>query len=195
MKDCALVVVDMLYDFIDGSMACLHAEEAVQASLDFIRDKTAEPQETEEVIRGAFPILFVRDFHPADHCSFREQGGPWPAHCVQGTRGADVHETLAPYMDEALTFYKGYDREKEQYSGFEGLNEAGQSLYDVLDIMDIKNVYVCGIVTEYCVRNTCEDLLKAGFNVYVLQDALGYVDRTGHLETLPQLEAEGVRLV
>lgn len=195
MKDCALVVVDMLYDFIDGSMACQHAEEAVQASLDFIRKETAEPQETEEVIRGAFPILFVRDFHPADHCSFQEQGGPWPPHCVQGTHGAEVHEALAPYMDEALTFYKGYKQEVEQYSGFEGINEAGQSLHDVLDIMDIKNVYVCGIATEYCVRNTCEDLLKAGYNVLLLKDAIGYVDAEGHKQALPEMEAEGIRLI
>lgn len=195
MKDCALVVVDMLYDFIDGSMACLHAEEAVAASLAFIQEKTGEPQETEEVIRGAFPILFVRDFHPADHCSFREQGGPWPPHCVQGTRGAEVHEALAPYMDEALTFYKGYRRDVEQYSGFEGINEAGQSLHDVLDIMDIKNVYVCGIATEYCVRNTCEDLLKAGCNVLLLQDAIGYVDADGHRKALPEMAAEGIRLI
>ena len=195
MKDCALVVVDMLYDFIDGSMACQHAEEAVQASLDFIREKTAEPQETEEVIRGAFPILFVRDFHPADHCSFQEQGGPWPPHCVQGTHGAEVHEALAPYMDEALTFFKGYKQEVEQYSGFEGINEAGQSLHDVLDIMDIKNVYVCGIATEYCVRNTCEDLLKAGYNVFLLQEAIGYVDAEGHKQALPKMEAEGIRLI
>ena len=195
MKDCALVVVDMLYDFIDGSMACAHAEEAVQRSLDFIREKTSEPQETEEVIRGAFPILFGREFHPADHCSFKEQGGPWPPHCVQGTHGAEVHEALVPYTDEALTFYKGYDRAVEQYSGFEGINEAGQSLHDVLDIMDIKNVYVCGIATEYCVRNTCEDLLKAGYNVYLLQDAIGYVEEEGHRKALPEMEAEGIRLV
>ena len=184
----------MLYDFIDGSMACLHAEEAVAASLAFIQEKTGEPQETEEVIRGAFPILFVRDFHPADHCSFREQGGPWPPHCVQGTRGAEVHEALAPYMDEALTFYKGYRRDVEQYSGFEGINEAGQSLHDVLDIMDIKNVYVCGIATEYCVLNTCMDLKKAGFTVYLLKDCLAYVDYKGHLEALAQMSKDGIRL-
>ena len=193
MKDCALVVVDMLYDFIDGSMACQHAEEAVAETLRFMQEKTAEPLD-EDVIRGAFPILFVRDFHPADHCSFAEQGGPWPPHCVQGTRGAEIHEALAPYADEALTFCKGQDRVREQYSGFEGINEAGQRLQDVLDIMDIKTVFVCGIATEYCVRNTCEDLLKAGYNVIVLQDALAWVDPDGHRKALDEMGREGIRL-
>ena len=193
MKDCALVVVDMLYDFIDGSMACRHAEEAIAAALRFMAEKTAEPLD-EEVIRGAFPILFVRDFHPADHCSFTGQGGPWPPHCVQGTRGAEIHEALAPYADEALTFFKGNDRGREQYSGFEGVNEAGQSLHDVLDILDVKTVFVCGIATEYCVRNTCEDLLKAGYGVIVLQDALAWVDPDGHRKALEEMEKEGIRL-
>lgn len=193
MKDCALVAVDLLYDFIDGSMACSHAPEAVDAALRFIEEKTAAPRD-EDVIRGAFPILFVRDFHPADHSSFTQAGGPWPPHCVQGTRGADIHEALAPYADEALTFYKGYDRETEQYSGFEGINEAGQSLHDVLDIMDIKTVFVCGIATEFCVRNTCEDLARAGFKVIVLQDALAWVDAEGHRKALEAMEREGIRI-
>ena len=193
MKDCALVVVDMLHDFIDGSMACQHAEEAVAASLRFIEEKTSAPRD-EEVIRGAFPVLFVRDFHPADHCSFTEQGGPWPPHCVQGTRGAAIHEDLAPYADEALTFFKGHRRDTEQYSGFKAVNEAEQTLHDVLDIMDIKTVFVCGIATEYCVRNTCEDLLKAGYQVILLQEALAWVDEGGHREAIDAMAAEGIRI-
>lgn len=195
MKDTALVVVDMLYDFIDGSMACKNADNAVERSLEFIDKMTSAPQAGENEIRSQFPILFVRDFHPADHCSFAEQGGPWPPHCVQGTRGAAIHESLAPYASEELSFYKGYRQDKEQYSGFEGINEAGQSLGDVLDIMDIKNVYVCGIATEYCVRNTAEDLKKAGFTVYVLQDCIAYVDYEGHLEALSEMKKEGIRLI
>ena len=61
--------------------------------------------------------------------------------------------------------------------------------------MDIKNIYVCGIATEYCVRNTCEDLLKAGFNVYLLQDGIAYVDYEGHLEALAAMKKEGIRLI
>ncbi len=195
MKDSALVIVDMLYDFIDGSMACEGAAPAIEATLRFIDRKTLSEGVGEELIGERYPILFVRDFHPADHCSFTEQGGPWPPHCVQDTRGAEIHEALSPYATEEFTFYKGYRKDVEQYSGFEGINEAGQSLYDVLDIMDIKNVYVCGIATEFCVKNTCMDLHKAGFTVYLLRDCLAYVDYKGHLEALCEMTKAGIRLV
>jgi len=195
LKDSALVVVDMLYDFIDGSLACKGVEEAIANSVEFIDKMTSEPLDGPDVIQAGFPILFVRDFHPADHCSFVEQGGTWPPHCIQGSHGAEIHEALAPYATEEFSFYKGYKKELEQYSGFEGLNEAGQSLGDVLDIMDIKNVYVCGIATEFCVKQTCLDLLGAGFSVWLLKDCIGYVDYQGHLEALAEMDKKGIRLI
>ena len=79
MKNTALIVVDMLYDFIDGSLACQEADKAVENTVRFIENEHPSP------------ILFVRDHHPAGHCSFTAQGGPWPPHCVQGTHGADIH--------------------------------------------------------------------------------------------------------
>lgn len=197
MKDCALVVVDMLYDFIDGSMACKNAEAAVGESLSLIKKKIGEePAEgSEDVIRGSFPILFVCDSHPANHSSFTKQGGPWPPHCVAGTRGAEIHDSLKPYIEDELVFRKGENPLQEQYSGFEGINSAGQTLGEVLEMLGIKNVFVCGIATEYCVRQTCEDLKKGGFTVYLAKDALAYVDYAGHLEALAAMEAEGIRMI
>lgn len=195
MKDSALVVVDMLYDFIDGSMACQGAEKAVASCLACIEELTAKTDPDNSGVRSIFPILFVRDSHPADHCSFREQGGPWPAHCVEGSRGADIHEALAPHAGEDLCFYKGRDRDREQYSGFEGENPAGQRLHEVLELLEIENVLVCGIATEYCVYNTAKDLQAAGFRVSVVQDALAYVDEAGHRQTLEKMRQEGIRVI
>lgn len=195
MKDSALVVVDMLYDFIDGSMACQGADGAIAGTLKAIEKLTAGTDTDETGVHSTYPVLFVRDHHPANHCSFTEQGGPWPPHCVQGTHGADVHEALAPYVKEDLTFFKGEDPAREQYSGFEGVNPAGQSLGEVLHLLDIKNVLACGIATEYCVRNTAEDLLKDGFNVCVLKDTLAWVDADGHAEALLAMEQEGIRIL
>ena len=98
-------------------------------------------------------------------------------------------------MNEDLTFDKGCDRAVEQYSGFDGRNPAGQPLGEVLSLMDIKTVYVCGIATEYCVRSTCEDLLKAGFKVQLLKDCLAYVNEEGHRKALEEMAAEGIELV
>lgn len=197
MKDYALIIVDMLYDFIDGSMACRNAKEAVNETVAFIDGKTAPESEgdDENAIFGQFPILFICDHHPADHCSFKENGGIWPAHCVAGTRGSAVHDRLTPYVSEELTFYKGCDSSREQYSGWEGVNKAGQSVEEILDLMDINDIYVCGIATEYCVRSTAEDMLKAGKNVTVIEKALAYVDHEGHLKALEEMRSEGMEII
>ena len=194
MHNSALVVVDMLYDFIDGSLACLNAENAIKATLAAIDSKTKGQGGEEHEILDTFPILVIRDHHPADHSSFKDQGGIWPSHCVAGTRGSEIHQSLAPYASEELTFDKGCDRDTEQYSGFEAVNNAGQPLAEVLDLLDTTDVYVCGIATEYCVRNTCEDLQKAGFKVHLLKDCIAYVDLQGHQKALAEMAAKGISI-
>ncbi len=195
-KNTALVVVDELYDFIDGSLACINADNAVKETLRFI-DRNTDGQEGdgEVEILDTFPILFVRDHHPADHSSFTGFGGIWPVHCVAGTRGGEIHEDLQPYVNEELTFDKGCDRNCEQYSGFDGRNSAGQSLGEILELLDVRTVNVCGIATEFCVRNTCEDLLKAGFKVRLLTKALAWVSGEGHRKALGEMETEGIELI
>ena len=192
MRNSALVVVDMLYDFIDGSLACQNADNAVEETLKFIDSQTKGQGGEDHEILDTFPILFIRDHHPADHSSFKEQGGIWPVHCVAGTHGGDIHKDLLPYVREELTFDKGCDRETEQYSGFEGVNNAGQSLGEILELLDTTDVYVCGIATEYCVLNTCEDIMKAGFNVSLLSECIAYVDHEGHKKALQEMAEEGI---
>ncbi len=194
MHNSALVVVDMLYDFIDGSLACKNADNAVRNTLAYIDTQTKGQGGEAHEILDTFPILFIRDHHPADHSSFKEHGGIWPAHCVAGTRGGEIHQDLAPYASEELTFDKGCDRNTEQYSGFEAVNNADQPLSEVLELLDTTDVYVCGIATEYCVRNTCEDLLKAGFRVHLLKDCIAYVDIDGHKEAIEEMAAKGISI-
>ncbi|MBQ6710290.1 MAG: isochorismatase family protein [Bacteroidales bacterium] len=192
MKNSALVIVDMQYDFIDGSLACQNADNAVKETLKYIDSQTKGQGGEDHEILDTFPILFTRDHHPADHSSFTGFGGTWPSHCVAGTRGGEIHEALLPYVNEELTFDKGCDRTVEQYSGFEGMNSAGQSLGEILELLDTTDIYVCGIATEFCVRNTCEDLLKAGFKVHLLKDCIAYVDHDGHLKALKEMAEEGI---
>ncbi|MGN0191295.1 MAG: isochorismatase family protein, partial [Candidatus Cryptobacteroides sp.] len=196
MKDSALIVVDMLYDFIDGTLACQNADNAVDEALRLICSKTdGQEGNGETEILDSYPVLFIRDHHPADHCSFKDFGGIWPVHCVAGERGGEIHEKLRPYASEELTFDKGCDRNSEQYSGFDGRNSAGQSLSEVLELLDVKDVYVCGIATEYCVKNTCEDLLNAGFKVKLAVAALAWVDAEGHKKALAEMQDEGIELI
>ena len=194
MNNNALVVVDMQYDFIDGSLACQNAENAIKNTMKYIDAQTKGQGGEDHEILDTFPILFTRDYHPADHSSFKEQGGIWPSHCVAGTHGGDIHADLLPYACEELTFDKGCNREKEEYSGFAGVNSAEQSLGEILELLDTTDVYICGIATEYCVRNTAEDILKAGYRVHLLKDCLAYVDHAGHLKALEEMAAEGVNI-
>ncbi len=187
-RNSAIVVVDMLYDFIDGSLACQNADNAVKECRKFILSH-------KEHTWGEPPVIFIRDFHPSNHCSFAEQGGDWPVHCVEGTRGSEIHTDLQEFVEEDLTFFKGRNPQEEQYSGAEGKNLADQSLVDVLGIMDCEEVYVCGIATEFCVKNTAEDLLKAGFKVNLVKEALAWVDKNGHDKALKEMEAEGIRII
>lgn len=195
MKDSALVIVDMLYDFIDGTLACHNADNAVANTARFIDRMTEGQNGDASEILDTYPILFICDHHPANHCSFKENGGIWPPHCVAGTHGGEIHTDLKPHMRDELTFYKGENSLQEQYSGFEGINSAGQSLAEVLELLDIKNVYVCGIATEFCVKSTCEDFKKNGFQVTILSEALAYVDKQGHIDTLARMRDEGFTIL
>ena len=180
----------MLYDFIDGSMACENAKEAVKASSDYIN---ANPIQK---------VFYVCDCHPADHCSFKENGGQWPAHCVEGTHGAEIHKAFSKIINAKNrpeagrnVFFKGRDPKKEQYSGFEGVNAEGKSLDSVLTDMNggaKGTVTVSGIATEFCIKETCLDLLKAGYKVILLTDALGYVDKANHYKTIEELQEKGI---
>ena len=138
--------------------------------LTFIQTKTKGLKGEEHEILDTFPILYIRN----------DEG--------------QICKELAPYIAEELTFDKGCDKAVEQYSGFEGVNEAGQSLGEILELLDTTDVYVCGIATEYCVRNTCEDLLKAGFKVHLLKDCIAYVDHDGHLKALKEMEEQGIHI-
>ena len=191
----ALIVVDMLNDFIDGSMACLNAKEAVRETAAFIDRNTSSSGNDEEGIFGQFPVMFICDHHPSGHCSFTEQGGPWPVHCVMNTRGSAIHDLLMPYVTEELTFYKGCDKAREQYSGWEGTNHAGQTVGEVLELLDIDNVIVCGIATEFCVKATAEDLLGAGKKVSVLEKALAYVSEEGHAAAIAEMKGRGMAII
>ncbi|HYW23873.1 MAG TPA: nicotinamidase [Terriglobales bacterium] len=111
-----------------------------------------------------------RDWHPPDHISFQAQGGPWPVHCVAGTRGAEFHADLEADRI-AKVFSKGTDPRQEAYSAFDRTG-----LADWLRDRHIGRLYVAGLATDYCVRASVLDARREGFDVAVLEDGIGAVD-------------------
>ncbi len=117
-----------------------------------------------------YPVFVTRDWHPPNHCSFREHGGIWPVHCVAGTHGAE-HPPNFPVSASALPIHKATTPEAEAYSAFEGT-----SLETQLRNAGIRRLFVGGLATDYCVLNTVKDGLAAGFHVCVLLDGIRAVN-------------------
>jgi nicotinamidase/pyrazinamidase len=115
-------------------------------------------------------VVATRDWHPPDHASFEAQGGPWPVHCVRGTKGAEFHPAMAGIHLNAVVDV-GQGRDDEGYSGFEG-----SELARILRDYDVDEVYVCGLATDYCVRASAIDACKEGFDVTVVEDAVRGVE-------------------
>jgi nicotinamidase/pyrazinamidase len=158
--DC-LVIVDVQNDFLPGgSLAVPSGDRVVPVLNGYLR----------VFANHILPIFATRDWHPSDHCSFREQGGPWPAHCVANTVGAAFSSALA-LPPETIVISKGSDARHEAYSGFQGTDLAEQ-----LRRKDIRRVFIGGVATEYCVLATVNDALLAGFEVVLLSDAIAAME-------------------
>ena len=175
----ALIVVDVQNDFCPGGALAVPGGDLVVAPL--LRSIA--------LFREAhLPVFFTRDWHPPDHCSFREQGGPWPVHCVAGTQGARFHPELCP-IPETEVISKASPSE-EAYSGFQGTDLAAR-----LRGQGVRRVLVGGLATDYCVKATVEDAMKEGFAAVILTDAVRAVDlKPGDGErALEGLERAGAR--
>jgi nicotinamidase/pyrazinamidase len=157
----ALLIVDVQRDFLPGGTLAVPEGGAVIPVLNrCIR---------EFVFRG-LPVFATRDWHPIDHCSFRSQGGPWPEHCVAGTPGAEIPQSLK-LPDTAQVISKANSQEQDAYSGFQGTD-----LLARLRARGCCRVFVGGLATDYCVKWTVLDALSNDLAVVVLEDAIRPVD-------------------
>lgn len=116
-------------------------------------------------------VIATRDWHPQVTKHFKQFGGQWPSHCVQNTWGAQFHPDLQ-LPTETVIISAGMSEDKQGYSGFEGVDPKGKSLYDVLKSKHTINLLIGGLATEYCVKMTVLDALEYGFKVKLLIDAI-----------------------
>lgn len=110
-------------------------------------------------------VVATRDWHPPDHLSFAEQGGPWPVHCVRDTPGAQLHPEIETVRIDAIVD-AGRESDHEGYSGFEHTN-----LERLLREHEAGTVHIGGLALDYCVKATALDAKRAGFDVVVHRDA------------------------
>ena len=174
----ALIIVDMQKDFMPGGALPVPDGDRIIPKVEEYIKKFKK--------RGAL-IIATRDWHPPNHISFREQGGPWPKHCIQNTEGA---EFVVKLPEDAIIISKADKPDKEAYSGFEGTN-----LAEILKERGIKKVYICGVATEYCVKATALDAIKHGFEVYILKDAIKGINPEDEKKALKELEEKGAKII
>jgi nicotinamidase/pyrazinamidase len=175
----ALVLVDLQYDFMPGGALAV-----------------ARGDETVAVARAAMPrfdvVVATQDWHPRDHGSFAANHAGkhpgevidlhgisqvlWPVHCVQGTRGAELHDEL-DRARIARVFRKGSDRAVDSYSGFFDNGRRGDTgLHAWLRERGVDHLHVMGLATDYCVKHTVLDARSLGYDVALIADGCRAVD-------------------
>ena len=183
LADAALILVDIQNDFCPGGAL------AVKDG-----DKIVEPVNR---LISRFPLVIsTQDWHPANHISFKQQGGPWPTHCVQGTAGAELRADLDT-TKIVHYFRKASSPNKDDYSEFAGKDDQGRSLNELLKSKGVKILYVVGLATDYCVLETVMDGLKHGYEVYAVTDAMRAVDVAPDdgSKALQKMERNGAHLI
>jgi nicotinamidase/pyrazinamidase len=157
----ALLVIDVQVDFLPGGKLGVPNGHAVLAPINRLLSLFDSRD---------FPIYASRDWHPANHCSFAERGGPWPPHCVAGTPGAAFSEQL-DLPAGAIVVSKGDTADADAYSAFNGTGLAAR-----LRARGVRRVVVCGLATDYCVLNTVVDARENGFEVIIVPEAMRAVE-------------------
>lgn len=162
----ALLVVDAQVDFCPGGALPVPRGDQVIHALNRYLDLFK---------RRSAPIFASRDWHTKLSKHFKANGGEWPVHCVQGTLGAEFHPSLVLPSD-TIVISKGMASWDDGYSAMQGVTENGTPFIMLLRHMELDRLYVGGLATDFCVRQTVLEALKAGFDVTLLTDAVGGVD-------------------
>jgi nicotinamidase/pyrazinamidase len=165
----ALLIVDFQNDFTPGGALAVPEGDLVGRPI-------------EELLDSFDLVVATRDWHPPEHGSFvgvevdpplwkgMDPPSIWPVHCVQGTEGAELH----PSLDRArvdIVIDKGQDPLSQGYSGFQETR-----LADILRERGVDRLFVAGLATDYCVKNTVLDARRLGFDVTVVEDAIRGVE-------------------
>jgi len=158
----ALLIVDIQNDFCPGGALGVPEGDkivpVINKYIDIFRKKK-------------LPIFLTRDWHPIRTKHFKDFGGFWPLHCLQNTKGAAFHPKLKVPKD-AILLYKGMDPKEDAYSSFHAEDEKGTRLLKLLNMQGVKEIYIAGLATDYCVRFSTRDAIKYGFRVKILMDAI-----------------------
>lgn len=168
----ALLIVDMLHDFIDPSGA-LYCGEAGSAIVPFIKEELSRYR------AGKKPVIYICDRHRTNDAEFET----FPRHCIAGEKGAAVYEELTPEPGDYIVY-------KRRYSSF-----FGTDLDLLLKELGVERIQIVGVCTNICVLYTAADARMRGLEVYVNPKCVASFNQDSHLWALKEMkDTLGVRV-
>ena len=194
----ALILIDIQNDFLPGgALAVPNGDEIISVV---------------NTLQNNFELaIATQDWHPRDHKSFASnhlgkkafevidlnglEQVLWPAHCIQGTSGAELAKSVNWNKAEAI-FRKGTNPDIDSYSGFYDnghLKSTGMAHY--LKGRGVKEVYIAGLAADYCVYFTAKDALSEGFVTYVIEDATRAINGNDFEKAKEDLIAKGGKII
>jgi len=203
-KNSALIVVDIQYDFLPGGSLEVKNGDKIIDGVNSLMEK---------FYYNNCLIILTQDWHPKNHKSFASQYpgkkpmdpitteglGPvlWPDHCIQGTKGAEIHEKINKNLAH-LILRKGFNTNIDSYSAFyENDKKTKTGLTGFLKDKNIQFVYICGLALDFCCFYTAKDAKKDGFEVWFVQDLMEGIDiPQGNIQNvLNHLNSIGVKII
>lgn len=172
----ALLIVDVQNDFCPGGTLGVKDGDLVVEVINEIIDKFEL-------------VISSQDWHPEDSVHFKK----WPVHCVADTKGAEFHPKLNSSKIN-LKLKKGTDNKDDGYSAFEATNI---NLSQYLKDNEVTTLYICGLTTDYCVKESALDAVKNGIHTYVITDAIAAVNakQRDDKKALKEMHVNGVTLI
>jgi nicotinamidase/pyrazinamidase len=164
----ALILIDIQNDFLPkGALAVPNGDHI----LPFVKRQME-----------SFPFVVAsQDWHPENHCSFQEQGGLWPKHCVAHTHGAELSSELDK---DKVTHFVKKGMHKESYSAF----STDTGLVEFLKKRGVEHLYLVGLALDVCVKASALDAINAGFKVTVLLKGCAALSEEGAQKTIEILK-------
>ena len=184
---CGLLIIDVQIDFCPGGALPVPRGHEIVPTLNKYIDLFSVEK---------YPVFASRDWHPRNSRHFEAMGGQWPSHCIQDTQGARFHPMLH-LPDDVIIVSAGTQPDENGYSVYDGKTEEGEAFNNILDQLGIEALFIGGLATDYCVKQSVLDLLNSGFNVYLLVDAVKGLDvSSGDSDNaIEEMSAKGAQLV
>jgi nicotinamidase/pyrazinamidase len=194
----SLIIVDIQNDFLPGgALEVSKGDEIIPAINQLQREYDL--------------VVATQDWHPNDHQSFASQHPEhnlfdvieldgiaqtlWPNHCMQGTLGAALADTLDQHRIETI-FRKGVEKQIDSYSGFfDNGKRKATGLHGYLQARGITEVHVCGLAADFCVFFTAMDALELGYRTAIISRATKAINRGEFMNKKEQFVQKGGMLL